>query len=111
MSRRDNFRQCLLIRVIAICLSHQGMCIPLWYDDANWAPIESLPKDQIFFHLYPQGQRELRNYNTLAGCSSLKQAYFVMVKIGIAGASGYTGLELIRLLAGHPDVQSLQFDL
>jgi N-acetyl-gamma-glutamyl-phosphate reductase len=28
-----------------------------------------------------------------------------MVKIGIAGASGYTGLELIRLLAGHPDVE------
>ena len=28
-----------------------------------------------------------------------------MVKIGIAGASGYTGLELIRLLSGHPDVE------
>ena len=28
-----------------------------------------------------------------------------MVKIGIAGASGYTGLELIRLLAGHPEVE------
>ena len=28
-----------------------------------------------------------------------------MVKIGIAGASGYTGLELIRLLAGHPQAE------
>jgi N-acetyl-gamma-glutamyl-phosphate reductase len=28
-----------------------------------------------------------------------------MVKIGIAGASGYTGLELIRLLAGHPEAE------
>ena len=28
-----------------------------------------------------------------------------MVKIGIAGASGYTGLELIRLLVGHPGVE------
>ena len=28
-----------------------------------------------------------------------------MIKIGIAGASGYTGLELIRLLTGHPDVE------
>ena len=28
-----------------------------------------------------------------------------MIKIGIAGASGYTGLELIRLLVGHPDVE------
>ena len=28
-----------------------------------------------------------------------------MVKIGIAGASGYTGLELIRLLVGHPGVK------
>jgi len=28
-----------------------------------------------------------------------------MVKIGIAGATGYTGLELIRLLAGHPEVE------
>jgi N-acetyl-gamma-glutamyl-phosphate reductase len=28
-----------------------------------------------------------------------------MVKIGIAGASGYTGLELILLLAGHPEAE------
>jgi N-acetyl-gamma-glutamyl-phosphate reductase len=28
-----------------------------------------------------------------------------MIKIGIAGASGYTGLELIRLLVMHPDVE------
>lgn len=28
-----------------------------------------------------------------------------MVKVGIAGASGYTGLELIRLLAYHPEVE------
>ena len=28
-----------------------------------------------------------------------------MIKIGIAGASGYTGLELIRLLVGHPGVE------
>ena len=33
----------LLIQVIAICLSRQGMCSPLWYHDANWAAIESLP--------------------------------------------------------------------
>jgi N-acetyl-gamma-glutamyl-phosphate reductase len=28
-----------------------------------------------------------------------------MIKVGIAGASGYTGLELIRLLVRHPDVE------
>lgn len=28
-----------------------------------------------------------------------------MIKVGIAGASGYTGLELIRLLSGHPKVE------
>jgi N-acetyl-gamma-glutamyl-phosphate reductase len=28
-----------------------------------------------------------------------------MVKVGIAGASGYTGLELIRLLTRHPEVE------
>ena len=28
-----------------------------------------------------------------------------MIKVGIAGASGYTGLELIRLLANHPEVE------
>lgn len=27
-----------------------------------------------------------------------------MIRVGIAGASGYTGLELIRLLSGHPQV-------
>src|SRR5262245_42788397 len=29
----------------------------------------------------------------------------VSVKAGIVGASGYTGAELLRLLAGHPDVE------
>ena len=28
-----------------------------------------------------------------------------MAKIGIAGASGYTGLELLRLLVNHPEVE------
>lgn len=28
-----------------------------------------------------------------------------MLKVGIIGASGYTGLELIRLLLGHPEVE------
>ncbi len=28
-----------------------------------------------------------------------------MIKVGIAGASGYTGLELLRLLIKHPDVE------
>ncbi len=28
-----------------------------------------------------------------------------MIRVGIAGASGYTGLELIRLLSSHPHVQ------
>jgi N-acetyl-gamma-glutamyl-phosphate reductase len=27
-----------------------------------------------------------------------------MIKIGIAGGTGYTGVELLRLLAGHPQV-------
>lgn len=27
-----------------------------------------------------------------------------MIRVGIAGATGYTGIELIRLLSGHPDV-------
>ena len=27
-----------------------------------------------------------------------------MIKVGIVGASGYTGAELLRLLAGHPDL-------
>jgi len=29
----------------------------------------------------------------------------MMVKVGIAGASGYTGLELVRLLIKHPEVE------
>src|SRR5437868_4141337 len=28
-----------------------------------------------------------------------------MVKVGIIGASGYTGVELLRLVAGHPDME------
>ncbi len=28
-----------------------------------------------------------------------------MIKVGIVGATGYTGIELIRLLSNHPDVQ------
>ena len=28
-----------------------------------------------------------------------------MAKVGIVGASGYTGAELLRLLAGHPDLE------
>ena len=28
-----------------------------------------------------------------------------MIKVGIYGASGYTGLELVRILLGHPDAQ------
>lgn len=28
-----------------------------------------------------------------------------MIKVGIVGASGYTGVELTRLLAGHPEVE------
>ena len=28
-----------------------------------------------------------------------------MIAVGIVGGSGYTGLELLRLLAGHPEVE------
>ena len=28
-----------------------------------------------------------------------------MLKVGIVGGTGYTGVELLRLLAGHPQVQ------
>ena len=28
-----------------------------------------------------------------------------MAKIGVAGASGYTGLELLRLLINHPEAE------
>ncbi|MFM1892570.1 MAG: N-acetyl-gamma-glutamyl-phosphate reductase [Pseudomonadota bacterium] len=28
-----------------------------------------------------------------------------MIKVGIVGGTGYTGVELLRLLAGHPDVE------
>ncbi len=28
-----------------------------------------------------------------------------MIKVGIVGASGYSGMELIRILMGHPDVE------
>ena len=28
-----------------------------------------------------------------------------MINIGIVGASGYTGVELARLLSNHPDVK------
>ncbi|MCI4019395.1 N-acetyl-gamma-glutamyl-phosphate reductase, partial [Klebsiella pneumoniae] len=27
------------------------------------------------------------------------------IKVGIVGATGYTGVELLRLLAAHPDVE------
>jgi N-acetyl-gamma-glutamyl-phosphate reductase len=29
----------------------------------------------------------------------------VMIKVGVVGGTGYTGVELLRLLAGHPDVE------
>ena len=28
-----------------------------------------------------------------------------MIKVGIVGGTGYTGVELLRLLSGHPHVQ------
>ncbi|HAU02621.1 MAG TPA: N-acetyl-gamma-glutamyl-phosphate reductase, partial [Porticoccaceae bacterium] len=28
-----------------------------------------------------------------------------MIKVGIVGATGYTGVELLRLLAGHPQAR------
>ena len=28
-----------------------------------------------------------------------------MIKVGIVGGTGYTGVELLRLLAAHPDVE------
>ena len=28
-----------------------------------------------------------------------------MIKVGIVGGTGYTGVELLRLLAQHPDVE------
>jgi len=28
-----------------------------------------------------------------------------MIKVGIVGATGYTGAELIRILRGHPEVK------
>jgi N-acetyl-gamma-glutamyl-phosphate reductase len=28
-----------------------------------------------------------------------------MIKVAVVGASGYTGVELIRLLVGHPEVE------
>ena len=28
-----------------------------------------------------------------------------MIKVGIVGGTGYTGVELLRLLAGHPQVE------
>ena len=31
-----------------------------------------------------------------------------MVKIGIVGGTGYTGVELLRLLAMHPEVDVVQ---
>jgi N-acetyl-gamma-glutamyl-phosphate reductase len=30
---------------------------------------------------------------------------FGMIKVGIVGGTGYTGVELLRLLAGHPGVE------
>ena len=29
-----------------------------------------------------------------------------MVKVGIVGGTGYTGVELLRLLAGHPHAEA-----
>ena len=28
-----------------------------------------------------------------------------MIKVGVVGGTGYTGVELLRILAGHPQVQ------
>jgi len=28
-----------------------------------------------------------------------------MIRVGIVGATGYTGAELVRILSGHPDVE------
>ena len=39
-------------------------------------------------------------------CMSMRHAYsHAMARIGIVGASGYTGAELLRLCAGHPDLE------
>ena len=32
-----------------------------------------------------------------------------MIKVGIVGATGYAGAELVRLLLGHPDVEIVWF--
>ncbi|MDH3830476.1 MAG: hypothetical protein OEU48_02330, partial [Gammaproteobacteria bacterium] len=28
-----------------------------------------------------------------------------MIKVGVVGGTGYTGVELLRLLAGHPETK------
>ena len=51
----------------------------------------------------PSGSRvpsEPSGLHDHAGCAS-----FPMARVGIVGASGYTGAELLRLAAGHPELE------
>ncbi len=56
---------------------------------------------------FPAGGRRLRQWGH--GANGVVPRVFVrgngMVRVSIAGASGYTGFELIRLLSRHPEVQ------
>ena len=42
-------------------------------------------------------------YRQLSGRTVGKRAE--MIKVGVVGGTGYTGVELLRLLAGHPEVE------
>src|SRR5215831_16016499 len=40
-----------------------------------------------------------------AALSSVGNERRVMIKVGVVGGTGYTGVELLRILAAHPDVE------
>jgi len=48
----------------------------------------------------------LYNYKILKGLAVLSEGVVeIMIKAGIIGATGYTGVELVRLIQNHPDVE------
>src|SRR6185369_5468312 len=56
----------------------------------------------------PQGltpDTRFTGFDKMTPHSKLPRKEEIMIKVGIVGGTGYTGVELLRLLAAHPEVE------
>src|SRR5262249_35788230 len=53
----------------------------------------------------PGGRWFAYSFIEMHNSSESKEAYSMGIRVAVAGASGYAGGELLRLLAGHPDLE------